>query len=102
MHPVIKIIFCIPLIVNGLVTAFYFVMTLDSLVNPPGPSYTRQEGVSFLLITMTVLGLLGWAYYLAMIREKAGAGFGVLVLSYLAWPILLLILFLFTDIKNWH
>ncbi|MBD2705859.1 hypothetical protein IC229_35000 [Spirosoma sp. BT702] len=102
MQPIIKILFCIPLIINGLISTFYFVMTFYSLLFPPGPAYTAREGIPFLLGCATILGLLWWAYWLAILHTKPGAGFGVLALSYLAWPVLLLILFLLGGSKGWH
>ncbi|UFH57533.1 hypothetical protein [Spirosoma sp. KNUC1025] len=97
MHPVIKIFFCIPLLINALISLFYFVMTFWSLLFPPSAYYTTKSGLIFLLGCAAILTTLGWAYNLAIVQDKAGPGFTFLALSYLLWPIVLVIMLLFSD-----
>jgi hypothetical protein len=97
MHPILKIIFCVPLVVNGLVTLFYFVMTFSSLLFPPSAYYTTKNGLIFLLGCAAILGALWWAYQLAIVHQKAGPGFAMLVLSYLLWILVLIVGLVFGD-----
>ncbi|GAB3704949.1 hypothetical protein GCM10027592_36860 [Spirosoma flavus] len=102
MHPVIKVVYYVVLIVNVLASAFYFFAMLYELFFKAGSFRFAWDSIAFLLISITALGLLGWSYYLAVIQERVGAGFKMLLLAYLAWPILLVIAFLFVPIKNWR
>lgn len=97
MNPILKIIFCIPLVINALISLFYFVMTCFSLLFPPSAYYTAKNGLIFLAGCASILGALWWAYQLAIVQHKAGPGFAMLALSYLLWLIVLFVGLLFGD-----
>ncbi len=94
MNPIVKIIFYIVAGFNGLIGLFYLVMTVLGLLFPSAPHYHSLGGVIFAMGCAAVVGLLVWAYWLAFVQGKLGAGFSILVISYVCWiPVLILMLF---------
>ncbi len=49
------------------------------------------NGYIFITGCAAVLGLVAWAYHLAIVQGKTGTGFGLVGLSYLAWVVFLVI-----------
>jgi hypothetical protein len=101
MPLLVKIIFIIPLLINALITLFYWGATLFSLINPPSPYYTTRDGAIFITGCTAILTLLAWTYHLAMV-QKAVSGFIVLGLSFLAWLVLIIVGVHFSEVKTWR
>jgi succinate dehydrogenase/fumarate reductase cytochrome b subunit len=101
MNLILKIIFYIATSINGFIGLFYLVMTVWSLISPPAPHYRSTSGVIFALGCACVVGLLAWAFQLAILQGKTGEGFGILILSYFIW-VPILIAMLFTSKGSWQ
>ena len=95
MTLLLKCIFYIAAIPNGLVGMFYLVMTVLSLLFPPLPHYQSWGGFFFALGCGVIVCLIALAYQLLIVQGKIGVGFGALAISYLLWLPLLLSLFIF-------
>ncbi|MRS64338.1 hypothetical protein [Larkinella terrae] len=101
MSPILKIVFAVPLVLNALITTFYFVLNFWGVLTGMGPSHSRINDWIVLTGLATILALLGWAYHLAIVQERSLAGFGVLGLSILAWPLIFLAMLLFGKV-HWQ
>ncbi|QHT66446.1 hypothetical protein GXP67_07130 [Rhodocytophaga rosea] len=75
MPLLVKIVFFIPLLINGLIALFYWGATLFSLIKPPSAYYTTRDGFIFITGYTVILALLAWAYHLAIVQHKTVSGF---------------------------
>jgi hypothetical protein len=101
MNSLLTTIFYLPMGLNTLDGLFYFIGYLLPLEYHSRPGPHSYERYVIVVASGAVLTLLAWAYQLAIVQGKTGAGFGVLGLSYLLW-MLLLIIALFTFKRTWQ
>ncbi|QHT65950.1 hypothetical protein GXP67_04325 [Rhodocytophaga rosea] len=92
----LKFVFYVVAGFSGLVAAFYFVMTVLGIFFPKSPHQGGADAVWFAVGYGVALGLLGWAYHLAIIQGRIGAGFLMILIAYVSCIVFFIVLLMFS------
>jgi len=103
MEIILKILFYALSGFNGLIAIVFFFGSVAAMVSPPITETQASDKYVVAIGCAAMLGILVWAFQLAILQGRLGAGLGAVALSYLAWILIQLTIIAIISIKgNWH
>jgi hypothetical protein len=102
MDIVLKIFFFILSGINGSIGLIFFFSILIATVSRSAAQGSVSDRVVVTIGCLAIFSLLAWAFNLAIVQGRIGAGIGVAALSYLVWVLIQLTIIVIISIKgNW-